>query len=134
MNILILTCNIGIPILMIFIGILYKLNLYKKVDKILDLFIPIAMLFSGLSDDKKVAYFKDTNSVASANRKCSLIWSISGVFTLLLTTIFLILNKSAVYNISVSLFELECLILVSIFITIEFILKKSFYKKSNEQF
>lgn len=43
MNILISTCNIGIPVLMIFIGILYKCNLYKKIDKTLDLIVPIAM-------------------------------------------------------------------------------------------
>ncbi|EPS52086.1 hypothetical protein CFSAN002368_11406 [Clostridium botulinum A1 str. CFSAN002368] len=30
MNILMLTCSIAIPVLMIFIGILYKCNSYKK--------------------------------------------------------------------------------------------------------
>lgn len=133
MNTLILTCNIGIPIIMIFIGILYKYNLYKKIDKTLDLIMPIAMFFSGFSDEKRKAFSKDTNTLALANRKCSLIWSISGVCTLLLTIILLILNKSAVYNISVILLEIECLILVVVFITVEYILKRNFYKKNDEQ-
>lgn len=132
MNILILTCNICIPIIMIFIGILYKLNLYKKINKTLDLIIPIAMMFNGFSDDKIETFCKDTNTLAFANRKCSLIWSISGVCTLLFTIILLILNKSDVYNISVSLLELECLILVAVFINIEYILKRKFYKEDHE--
>lgn len=45
MNILISICNIGIPVLMIFIGILYKCNLYKKIDRTLDLIVPIATFF-----------------------------------------------------------------------------------------
>ncbi|WP_102400739.1 hypothetical protein [Haloimpatiens massiliensis] len=131
MNILTLTCNIGIPIIMIFIGILYKCNLYKNIDRTLNLIIPVAMIFTGFSDDKSVAYSKDTNTLALANRKFSLIWSISGICTLLLTIMFLILNKSTVYNISVILLELECLILVGVFITIEYIFKKIFIKKMN---
>ncbi|WP_097027801.1 hypothetical protein [Clostridium peptidivorans] len=133
MNILTLTCNIVIPIIMISIGILYKCNLYKKIDKTLDLIIPIAMVFTGFSDGKRENFSKDTNTFALANRKCSLIWSISGVCTLLLTIILLILYKSAVYNISVILLEIECLILVAVFITVEYILKRNFYKKNNQQ-
>ncbi|WP_035290492.1 membrane protein [Clostridium sp. KNHs214] len=129
MNILTLTCNIGIPIIMIFIGILYKYTLYKNIHRTLNLIIPVAMIFTGFSDDKSVAYPKDTSTLALANRKCSLIWSISGACTLLLTIIFLILNKSTVHNISVILLELECLILVGVFITMEYILKRNFYKK-----
>lgn len=133
MNILTLTCNIGIPIIMIFIGILYKCNLYKKIDKILDLIIPIAMFFNGFSEDKREDFSKDTNTLALANRKCSLIWSISGVCTLLLTITLLILNSSTVYNTSAIVLELECLILVAVFITVEYILKRDFYKKNNQQ-
>ncbi|WP_138205717.1 hypothetical protein [Haloimpatiens lingqiaonensis] len=132
MNILTLTCNIGIPIIMIFIGILYKYNLYKNIGRTLNLIIPVAMIFTGFSDDKSVAYSKDTSTFALANKKFSLIWSISGACTLLFTIIFLILNKSTVYNINVTLLELECLILVGVFITIEYILKRNFYKE-NEQ-
>lgn len=129
MNILTLTCNIVIPIIMISIGILYKCNLYKKIDKILDLIIPVAMAFAGFSDGKKEDFSKDTNTLALVNRKFSLMWSISGVCTLLLTITLLILNKSAVYNISVILLELECLILVAVFVTIEYILKRNLYRK-----
>ncbi|MBN1071749.1 hypothetical protein DVV91_11675 [Clostridium botulinum] len=129
MNLLVLICNILIPIIMIFMGFLYKCNLYKKIDKTLDLIIPIAMIFSGFSDDKKISLSKGTSTLASANKKCSLIWSISGVCTLLLTIILLILNKSDIYDTSVILLEVEFFILVAIFITVEYVLKRKLYKK-----
>ncbi|NFL38670.1 hypothetical protein [Clostridium botulinum] len=129
MNLLALIFNILIPIIMIFIGFLYKCNLYKKIDKTLDLIIPIAMIFSGFSDDKKISLSKGTSTLASANKKCSLIWSISGVCTLLLTIILLILNKSDIYDTSVILLEVEFFILVAIFITVEYVLKRKLYKK-----
>ncbi|NEZ47239.1 hypothetical protein FDF74_08480 [Clostridium niameyense] len=125
MNIL-TVCNIDIPILMITIGILYRHNLYKGIDKILGLIMPIAMTFNGFSDDRTVSCYKDRNMVASANRKCSLIWSTSGITILLFTIILVMLNKSNVYNIRIKLLELECLILAFVFITIEYIFKKSF--------
>lgn len=134
MNALVLTFNIGIPTVMIFIGILYKYNLYKKTDKILELIIPTAMLFTGLSDDKTDDFSKYTNTLGFVNRKCSLIWSISGACTLLLTMIFIILNKSTVYSIGTKLLELQCLIIVAVYITIEYILKRNFYKKNHVQF
>ncbi|EES51045.1 hypothetical protein NE172_03765 [Clostridium botulinum] len=129
MNLLTLICNILIPIIMIFIGFLYKCNLYKKIDKTLDLIIPIAMIFSGFSDDKKISLSKSTSTLALANKKCSLIWSISGVCTLLLTIILLILNKSDIYDTSVILLEVEFFILIAIFITVEYVLKRKLYKK-----
>ncbi|MBD5642514.1 hypothetical protein HYH96_01190 [Clostridium botulinum] len=134
MNILMLTCNIAIPVLMVFIGILFKCNSYKKIDKTLDLIIPIAMFFNGFSDGEREYLCKDTNKLASVNRKCSLIWSISGVCTLLLTIISLILNKSDIYNTSVILLEPELLILFIVFITVEYILKRNFNKKISEQY
>ncbi|WP_315074298.1 hypothetical protein [uncultured Clostridium sp.] len=124
MSILTLTCNICIPVIMIFIGHLYKCNLYKKIDNILDLIIPIAMLFTGFSDDKKTTFSKDSETLALTNKKCSLIWSISGVCTLIFIIIFLILNHS----ISIILLEFECLILVAVFSAVEYILKRNFYK------
>ncbi|NFO05557.1 hypothetical protein JW813_12525 [Clostridium botulinum] len=129
MNLLALIFNILIPIIMIFMGFLYKCNLYKKIDKTLDLIIPIAMIFSGFSDDKKISLSKGTSTLASANKKCSLIWSISGICTLLLTIILLILNKSDIYDTSVILLEVEFFILVAIFITVEYVLKRKLYKK-----
>ncbi|ACA53814.1 hypothetical protein FDC45_01595 [Clostridium botulinum] len=129
MNILMLTCNIAIPVLMIFIGILFKCNSYKKIDKTLDLIIPLAMFFNGFSDGEREHLCKNTNKLASVNRKCGLIWSISGACTLLFTMILLILNKSNIYNTSVTLLEAECLILVAVFVTVEYILKRNFNKK-----
>ncbi|NEU04869.1 hypothetical protein [Clostridium senegalense] len=129
MNILMLTCNIVIPLLMIFIGILFKCNSYKKIDKTLDLIIPIAMFFNGFLDREKEHLCKNTNKLDSVNRKYGLIWSISGAVTLLFTMISLILNKSNIYNTSVTLLEAECLILVSVFVTVEYILKRNFKKR-----
>ncbi|WP_315078609.1 hypothetical protein [uncultured Clostridium sp.] len=129
MNLLALICNILIPIIMIFIGFLYKCNLYKKIDKILDLIVPMAMIFSGFSDDKKISLSKSTSTLASANKKCGLIWSISGVCTLLLTIILLILNKSDIYDTSIILLEVELFILIAVFVTVEYVLKRRFYKK-----
>ena len=103
MNILMLICNIGIPVVMILIGILFKCNSYKKIDKTLDLIVPIATFFTGFSEREREHLYKNTNKLASVNRKCSLIWSISGVCTLMLTIISLILNKSDIYNTSVIL-------------------------------
>ncbi|KEJ01381.1 membrane protein [Clostridium botulinum A2B7 92] len=134
MNILMLICNIAIPVLMISIGILFKCNLYKKIDKTLDLIIPIAMFFNGFSDGEREHLRKNTNKLASINRKCGLIWSISGVCTLLLTIILLILNKYNIYNTSVTLLETECLILVAVCVTVEYILKRNFNKKISEQY
>lgn len=129
MNALVLIFNIGIPIIMILIGILYKYNLYKKTDKILELIIPTAMLFTGLSDDKTDDFSKYTNTLGFVNRKCSLIWSISGACTLLLTMIFIILNRSTIYSVGTKLLELECLVIVTVYITIQYILKRNFHKK-----
>ncbi|ENK0837852.1 hypothetical protein AB2Z22_001175 [Clostridium botulinum] len=134
MNILMLTCSIAIPVLMIFIGILFKCNSYKKIDKTLDLIVPIATFFTGFSERDREHLYKNTNNLASVNTKCSLIWSISGVCTLLLTIILLILNKSDIYNTSVILLEPELLILVIVFISVEYILKRNFNKKISEQY
>ncbi|NSB14233.1 hypothetical protein [Clostridium beijerinckii] len=124
MNILTLTCNIGIPVIMIFLGHLYQCNLYKKIDNILDLIMPMAMLFTGFSDGKKTSFSRSSKTLALTNKKCGLIWSISGVCTLILAIIFLILNHS----ISIALLEFECLILVAVFATVEYISKRTFHR------
>ncbi|MDR5587652.1 MULTISPECIES: hypothetical protein [Clostridium] len=128
MNIFILICNICIPLIMIWIGILYRYNSSKKINKTLDLIAPIAMLFSGISHDKKCSNNK--NILISVNKKCSLIWSISGFSTLFICLILLILNKSDINNISIILLEIECFIFVIIYLTVEHLLKTKFYKKN----
>lgn len=137
MNIFILICNIFVPVLMLCIGILYKRHLNKKIDKILDLFIPIAMIGSGVGSDDNM-YSKDTDIIVSANKKCSLIWSISAIFTLILTVIVLMLNKSDIINatnfldttnVSVIMLEVELAIAVIVFTLVEYVLKNAFYKK-----
>jgi hypothetical protein len=138
MKTFILICNITVPLLMISIGLLYKYSLYKKTNKILDLFMPIVMIFSGAGDDGKNDFYKNTNLLASANKKCSLIWSISGICTLVITIIVLIVNKSNIINantfsdmsnVSVIMLEVEFAIVVAVFISVEYFLKKKLYKK-----
>lgn len=127
MNILMLTCSIAIPVLMILIGILFKCNSYKNRQNIRFNYT-YSNVFTGFSERDREHLYKNTNNLASVNRKCSLIWSISGVCTLLLTIISLILNKSDIYNTSVILLEPELLILVIVFISVEYILKRNFNK------
>lgn len=121
MNIFILICNICIPLLMIIIDLMQKHNLYKSTNKLLNLIIPISMLFSGLSDDKNTTLPENLNSY----KKYGQVWTICGLLMLISSIIILLLNKSDIYSTSISIFEAECLILVIIFITIKFSINKS---------
>ena len=136
MSIFILLCNIVVPLIMISIGILYNKNSNKKINKILDLFMPIAMIGSGLGCKDTNDIFKNKNSLESSNKKCSLIWIVSGLVTFIITAIVLIINKSNILNdktfldtsnVSVIMLEIEFAILVMVFMSVKFILKKSFY-------
>ena len=138
MKLFILLCNIIVPLIMITIGILYKYHSYKKINTILDLFIPASMLGSGLGSKETVTFSTNTNLLKSSNKKCSLIWIISGLATLIITAIVIILNKSDIItaktfldtsNVSVIMLEVEFAISVVIFVTVEFILNKTLYKK-----
>ena len=139
MRIFILIRNFIIPLIMIYIGILYKYKKHKNINKILDLFVPFAMIVSGINNKNKLSINK--NALASVNRKCSLIWSISGLFTLLLTIIIIILNKASIINtfvisdienVSIILLEIELAIFVATFISVEYIIKRNFYKEINK--
>lgn len=136
MSIFILICNIVVPLIMISIGVLYNRHSNKKINKILDLFMPIAMIGSGLCGKDTNDIFKDKNSLESSNKKCSLIWIVSGLVTFIITAIVLIINKSNILNaktfldtsnVSVIMLEIEFTILVMVFISMKFVLKKSFY-------
>lgn len=131
MNILILTCNIGIPLIMIFIGGLYKHNSYKKIDSTLDLIMPLATTFVGISYDEAENFSKNKNKLDLINRKCSSIWIVTGIGTLLLTIVLLLLNKTSIHYVSILLLEIQCIIFVSVFVTIEYILKMNFRKSCN---
>lgn len=132
MDIFVLICNITIPIMMIAIGLLYTINPSKKINTILDLIAPMAMLMSGISDNTKTHITKNTNTLIVANKKCGVVWICSGLFTLIAIIVLLILNKSESNSISSSLLELECMIFVVIFAVVEYHLKRKFYKESNE--
>lgn len=140
MRIFVLICNFTIPLIMIGVGILYKYRQYGKINKILDLFMPIIMVVSGINGKKN--FTKSTNLSTLANRKCSLIWNTSGIYTLLITIIVLILNKSNILNtfiisdienISIILLEIELAIMATVFITIEYILKGKLYKRVDKK-
>ena len=138
MRIFILICNIVVPLIMISIGGLYKRHSNEKINKILDLFIPITMIGSGLSRVENSDFFKSKNLLEYCNKKCSIIWIISGLVTFIITNIVLIINKSAILNatsfldtnnVSVIMLEVEFAIVVMVFISVEFLFKKAFYKK-----
>lgn len=138
MKLFILLCNLLIPAIMITIGILYKYRSYKKINTILDLFIPISIIGSGLGSKETATFSTNTSLLESSNKKCGLIWIISGLATLIITIMVIILNKSDIItaktfldtsNVSVIMLEVELAISVAVFVTVEFILKKAFYKE-----
>ena len=138
MTIFILLCNIIIPVIMIYIGVLYNKHSNKRINKILDLFIPLTMLGSGLSSKDDSNIFNDKNVLESFNKKCSLIWFVSGLVTFIITATVLLINKSNILNattfldtsnVSVIMLEIEFAIVGMVFISVEFAFKKSFLKR-----
>ena len=140
MKIFILFCNIIVPVIMICIGVLYNRHSNKRINRILDLFIPIAMIGSGLGNVDNSDFLKGKKSLQSSNKKCGMIWLLSGLVTFIITAIVLIINKSDILNttsfldttnVSVIMLEVELAIVVMTFISVEFVLKKYFYKKND---
>lgn len=143
MKIFVLICNIIVPLIMIFIGILHAKHSNKKLNKILDFFIPISSILSGLDSPYNNDFSKNKNLIEYNNKKCSIIWFISGFFTLVITSIVLILNRSSILNTtnfldtnnaSIIMLEVEFSIAIIVYIIVLFILKKDFYKKNNTKF
>ena len=130
MNIFILILNICIPMIMVYIGVLYKYNSINRINKVLNLFIPIAMFFSGISDDNK-RESNISNYVSFANKKISLTWITSGIVTLIFTIIGLLINNTNINYVSILLLEVEVTILVGVFVTIQFWMKNKFNEKIN---
>lgn len=142
MKIFILFCNIIVPLIMICIGVLYNKNSNKKINKILDLFMPIVIIGSGLGNTANSNFSKNKNLLEHYNKKCGMIWFISGIVTFIITTIVLTVNKSDILsatsfldtnNVSVIMLEIEFVIVAMVFISVEFLLKKAFYKKIDTQ-
>lgn len=131
MNIFILILNICIPMIMMYVGVLYKYNSNNKIDKILDLIMPVAMIFSGISDDKKSEIDNINNSIILFNKKISFVWIISGFITLIITIFGLFINKVNITNISIALLEMEAVTVIGVFVTIQFWMKNKFDKKYN---
>ena len=140
MKIFILFCNIIVPMIMICIGVLYNRNSNKKINRILGLFMPIAVISSGLGTEDNNDFLNGINLIKSYNKKCGMIWFISGLFTFIITIIVLMINKSDILsatsfldnnNVSVIMLEVEFAIAVMIFISTKFIFNKAFYKKSD---
>ncbi|VCT85028.1 hypothetical protein [Clostridium neonatale] len=130
MNIFILILNICILMLMVYIGVLYKYNSINRINKVLNLFIPIAMFFSGISDDNK-RESNISNYVSFANKKISLTWITSGIVTLIFTIIGLLINNTNINYVSILLLEVEVTILVGVFVTIQFWMKNKLNEKIN---
>ena len=142
MKIFILLCNIIVPIIMVYIGVLYNRHSNKKINRTLDLFMPIAVMSSGLGNEGNNDFLNGINPIESTNKKCGMIWLISGLATFIITILVLIRNKSDILNatsfldtnnVSIIMLEVEFAIAVMIFISVEFILKKVLYKKNETQ-
>ena len=82
--------------------------------------------------------FNDKNALESFNKKCGLIWFVSGLVTFIITATALLINKSNILNaitfldtsnVSVIMLEIEFAIVVMVFISVEFAFKKSFLKR-----
>ena len=100
----------------------------------------IAMIGSGLGNVDNSDFLKGKKSLQSSNKKCGMIWILSGLVTFIITAIVLIINKSDILNttsfldttnVSVIMLEVELAIVVMTFISVEFVLKKYFYKKND---
>ncbi|CAI3683981.1 hypothetical protein [Clostridium neonatale] len=130
MHLFILILNICIPMIMVYIGVLYKYNSINRINKVLNLFIPIAMFFSGISDDNK-RESNISNYVSFANKKISLTWITSGIVTLIFTIIGLLINNTNINYVSILLLEVEVTILVGVFVTIQFWMKNKLNEKIN---
>jgi len=115
---------------MVYIGVLYKYNSINRINKVLNLFIPIAMFFSGISDDNK-RESNISNYVSFANKKISLTWITSGIVTLIFTIIGLLINNTNINYVSILLLEVEVTILVGVFVTIQFWMKNKLNEKIN---
>ncbi|KOC31257.1 hypothetical protein [Clostridium botulinum] len=122
MNVFILTCCIVIPIVMIVVGILYRMNLFN--NSILDLIISLVMMFSGISKDNNPPMYLDKKIPIYSKKKCGIIWMISGVVMLICITVLLLFNISQINSILDSLLDIEFIIFTIIFITTEYFLKK----------
>lgn len=117
MDVFIFISCITIPIIMIFIGTLYKLNLYK----IIKLFLPIIMFLTGISENKDESI---ALNLIYKSRVCSFIWIILGCIILSFIFIILLFDVHSFYNIMNSLFELECIIFSIVFISVKYFMKK----------
>lgn len=124
MDVFVLICDVFIPIIMIAIGLLYIINSSKRIDTILDLILPIAMFISGVSDNYKAYEEKDVRVLA--NKKCGVMWICGGLFMLIVTIVALVLNRTE--NASIELLEIECMLIVVIFITIECFFRRKINK------
>ena len=127
MNIFILILNFIIPIIMISIGIIYRIKPSKDRNNFWSFIVSIAMMFTGFSDGHDVSSKHMENSI---NKKYGAIWIVSGLLLLVFISTVLITNKSEIKNLSILLLELEGLILVALFIIVEFFIKRKSCKIS----
>ncbi len=130
MNVFIIIINYSIPIIMISIGIIYRINPYKNINNFWSLIISIAMVFTGFSDGHDVSKISSKHIQNSIYKKYGTIWVISGLLLLIIISFLLITNKSEIKDLSILILELEGIILVALFIILEFFIKRKSCKIS----
>ena len=142
MKMFILFCNGIIPMLMIYLGIICNKQSAKKTNKILNIFMPITSDGSGVGHIPNCDSLRDKILLKKYRRRLSIIWSLSGILTLIITAIVLIMNKTNILStanyidinsVTVIMLEIELAIVVVIFAIIKFILKRDFYKQKERQ-
>lgn len=121
MNIFFLIITFILPIVLILIGRLYLINSSKHINNIWSLIISSAMSFSGILTGYEISNDIGSKSIAS-NKMYGKVWIYSGILLLIINT--LLLKKSASSNIGGLLLELQCLIIGTIYVILEFFLKK----------
>lgn len=130
MNVFIIIITYIIPIIMISIGIIYRINPSKNINNFWSLIVSITMVFTGFSDGHDVSKISSEHIHNSINKKYGAIWVISGSLLLIIISLLLITNKSEIKNLSKLILELEGIILVAIFIIVEFFIKRKSCKIS----
>ncbi|MGL5381513.1 hypothetical protein, partial [Clostridium sp.] len=111
-----------IPIIMIVIGVLYKLHLNKNINKAYDLLTPPSILITYLLDNKHDLKYKN-NYIYFSNKKRSSAWIRFGFITLIFSITIFILHKDNIFNTFIVLLKLQIIILISISMLIDYILK-----------
>lgn len=119
----------SIPIIMVTIGLLYKLNYTKEINNIFIFLKYLFMIYLGIYPNKNKSLFQENKLCANSNRKYFFIWTFSGLTILIINFLLIILNLDVLQNIDDTLLVTNILISLFLFFIFEIGFKKFFYNK-----